>query len=77
MEKISITDFETRYKIEFKDHFSHAWKKLEKFKKEGLVNLSLEKIELTPVGILFTRNLAMPFDRYLEESVYQHFSKTV
>jgi hypothetical protein len=41
------------------------------------VKLSLEKIELTPVGILFTRNLAMPFDRYLEESANQHFSKTV
>ena len=75
--KISITDFETRYKIEFQDHFSQAWKKLEQFKQEGLVNLSLEKIELTPVGILFTRNLAMPFDRYLEESAHQHFSKTV
>ena len=75
--EISITDFETRYKIIFQDHFSQAWKKLEQFKQEGLVKLSLEKIELTPVGILFTRNLAMPFDRYLEESANQHFSKTV
>jgi oxygen-independent coproporphyrinogen-3 oxidase len=75
--EISITDFETRYKIEFQDHFSQAWKKLEQFKQEGLVNLSLEKIELTHVGVLFTRNLAMPFDRYLEESAHQHFSKTV
>ena len=49
----------------------------EKFAKEGLVELNSKKIDLTPVGTLFTRNVAMSFDRYLTESSSTNFSKTV
>ena len=65
--EISIPDFESRYQIDFRNHFEQAWTKLEQFAEEGLVSLSSQKIDLTPVGMLFTRNIAMPFDRYLEE----------
>ena len=41
------------------------------------VELDSNKIHLTPVATLFTRNIAMPFDRYLTESSSKNFSKTV
>ena len=75
--EISIPDFETRYEISFSKHFNNAWPELEKFAQEGLVKLDSKKINLTPVGTLFTRNIAMPFDRYLTESSSMNFSKTV
>ena len=75
--EISIPDFESRYQIDFRNHFEQAWTKLEQFAEEGLVSLSSQKIDLTPVGMLFTRNIAMPFDRYLEEGGSLQFSKTI
>ena len=75
--EILISDFETRYEINFSKHFTNAWPELEKFARGGLVKLDSNKINLTPVGALFTRNIAMPFDRYLTESSSMNFSKTV
>jgi len=75
--EIFIPDFESRYKIDFRNHFEQAFAKLEQFEEDGLVKLSSQKIDLTPLGMLFTRNIAMPFDRYLEKGGSQQFSKTV
>ena len=74
---ISITDFETRYEIIFSRHFKNVWPELERFEQEGLIKLESKKIELTPVGTLFTRNIAMPFDRYLSGRSSMNFSKTI
>ena len=75
--EVLLPDFESRYKIDFRHHFSQAWTQLEKFKQEGLVKLSPQKIKLTQIGMLFTRNLAMPFDRHLKTQVSPKFSNTV
>ena len=75
--EITIQDFEFLYELDFRQHFAEAWTQLEKFEEEGLVKLSPTKIELTPLGMLFTRNLAMPFDRHLKAGGAQNFSNTV
>ena len=75
--EITIQDFEFLYELDFRQHFAEAWTQLEKFEEEGLVKLSPAKIELTPLGMLFTRNLAMPFDRHLKAGGAQNFSNTV
>jgi len=75
--EITIPDFEDLYEIDFRQHFAEAWIQLEQFEEEGLVNLSPAKIELTPIGMLFTRNLAMPFDRHLKAGGSPKFSNTV
>ncbi|MDP6656076.1 MAG: oxygen-independent coproporphyrinogen III oxidase [SAR324 cluster bacterium] len=75
--EITIQDFEFLYELDFRQHFAEAWTQLEKFEEEGLVKLSAAKIELTPLGMLFTRNLAMPFDRHLKAGGAQNFSNTV
>ncbi|MBC8257493.1 MAG: oxygen-independent coproporphyrinogen III oxidase [SAR324 cluster bacterium] len=75
--ELLIPDFEMRYQLNFRKHFQKAWTELEQFQEEGLVNLSPEKIRLTPIGMLFTRNLAMPFDRHLPDNGVLNFSNTV
>ncbi len=75
--EITIQDFEFLYELDFRQHFAEAWTQLEKFEEEGLVKLSPAKIELTPLGMLFTRNLAMPFDRHLKAGGTPKFSNTV
>ena len=75
--EISIPDFENRYEINFRKYFNNAWSELEKFELDGLLKLDSKKIDLTTIGTLFTRNIAMPFDRYLKESSSISFSKTV
>ncbi|MGB6484357.1 MAG: hypothetical protein WBE86_12805, partial [Candidatus Acidiferrales bacterium] len=47
---------------------------------DGLVLLSASEIRVTPLGRIFIRNLAMPFDRYLREQKMDArplFSKTL
>jgi oxygen-independent coproporphyrinogen-3 oxidase len=75
--EISIPEIESLYKIDFRKHFSQTWTLLERFSEEGLVNLSSLKIELTPIGKLFTRNVAMTFDRHLKSTGTSNFSNTV
>ena len=75
--EISIPDFENRYEINFRKYFNNAWSELEKFELDGLLKLDSKKIDLTPIGTLFTRNIAMPFDRYLKGSTSMSFSKTI
>ncbi len=75
--EITIQDFEFLYELDFRQHFAEAWTQLEKFEEEGLVKLSPTKVELTPLGMLFTRNLAMPFDRHLKAGGAPKFSNTV
>ena len=76
--EIRILDFEKMYEIDFWDHFADARSKLEEFEVERLVDLSTSKIKLTPLGMLFTRNIAMPFDRHLkDDKATLNFSNTV
>jgi oxygen-independent coproporphyrinogen-3 oxidase len=47
------------------------------FQKEGLLVSDGNKIGITPLGQLFLRNIAMPFDRYLSTQTSSAFSKTI
>ena len=75
--EITIPDFEDLYDIDFQKHFAGAWTQLIQFEEEGLVKLTPTKIELTATGMLFTRNLAMPFDRHLKPGLPPKFSNTI
>lgn len=58
-------EFESRFGIDFDDYFADALEKLEPCQKDGLVELSPGEVRATPLGRIFLRNLAMPFDAYL------------
>ena len=74
---INLMEFEEIFKIDFKNHFAKEYLELRQFEREGLLEINKNKIELTELGILFIRNLAMPFDRYLKSQSNENFSKTI
>jgi oxygen-independent coproporphyrinogen-3 oxidase len=51
--------------------------KIRHFEDEGLIIPDGEGFTITPLGQLFLRNIAMPFDRYLSKESAAAFSKTI
>ncbi len=65
--RIIKADFETRYGIRFDQYFAAALDQLEEFIRDGLVTVSPERIQVSEAGRLIVRNIAMAFDKYLQE----------
>jgi oxygen-independent coproporphyrinogen III oxidase len=77
---ISKGEIEREFSVSFDDYFAPELAALEEPRAEGLVALSAGEIRATPLGRIFIRNLAMPFDRYLREQQMDQkplFSKTL
>ncbi|MGB0371736.1 MAG: oxygen-independent coproporphyrinogen III oxidase [Opitutales bacterium] len=74
--KLDFSPIEAKYKISFCTYFSDALIKLSPMSEEGLVSISDTSLEVTPKGWQLIRNIAMPFDAYLE-SKEKTYSKTV
>ncbi|MEO8431628.1 MAG: oxygen-independent coproporphyrinogen III oxidase [Acidobacteriota bacterium] len=71
-------EIESAYGICFDDTFGGALDALAPCAADGLVELSPGEIRATPVGRVFLRNLAMPFDAYLPGQAEKPvFSKTL
>ena len=60
------SEIERQFGIAFDTHFADALQKLEACEADGLVELTPESVRATELGRVFLRNLAMPFDAYLE-----------
>ena len=67
------------HNIEFKTYFADALKALEEFVEAELVTITEDKITVSTTGTLLIRNIAMPFDAYMEKygASKKSFSKTV
>ncbi len=73
-------EIENEFQLQFNDYFSNELAQLAAMQDDGLVELSPNEIRVTPLGRIFIRNLAMPFDRYLREQAMDArplFSKTL
>ncbi len=73
-------EIETEFHISFDSYFAAELAELAAMRDDGLVELSPAEIRVTPLGRIFIRNLAMPFDRYLREQKMNErplFSKTL
>lgn len=73
-------EIEAEFNIAFDDYFSSELAELAPMRDDGLVEISPSEIRVTPLGRVFIRNLAMPFDRYLREQKMDArplFSKTL
>jgi oxygen-independent coproporphyrinogen-3 oxidase len=71
-------EIEARFGIAFDETFASALEQLKPCAADGLVELSADAVRATPLGRVFLRNLAMPFDAYLEASPDKPvFSKTL
>jgi len=73
-------EIENTFQIRFDEYFASELAELRAMRDDGLVLLSDDEIRVTPLGRIFIRNLAMPFDRYLREQKMDSrplFSKTL
>lgn len=57
--------------------FAPELERLRTFEEDGLVVRTGSQLELTPLGRLFVRNVAMVFDAYLARAAKPRFSRTV
>lgn len=73
-------EIEDEFGIKFDEYFARELDELTPMGDDGLALLSANEIRVTPLGRIFIRNLAMPFDRYLREQKMNErplFSKTL
>ena len=76
---IDIKRAEKEHNIDFFDYFGDAVEALDGFIDEGLVSLDKEHLRVSETGTLLIRNIAMPFDAYMQKYAgsKKSFSKTV
>ncbi len=75
---VSKPEIEREFSIRFDETFADALERLEPAAQDGLVELSSQEVRATALGRVFLRNLAMPFDAYLQAAPEKPvFSKTL
>ena len=77
--KLDIARFEKLFNVNFSEYFADAIEALEPFVKEELIMMDEKQIVCNQTGTLLIRNIAMPFDAYMQKhaSSSKTFSKTV
>jgi oxygen-independent coproporphyrinogen-3 oxidase len=75
--ELRFDEFEAAYGIRFTDAFARELSRLRAFEDDGLVSIGSHKLEVNMAGRMLVRNVAMVFDRYLDEGSPQRFSRTV
>jgi oxygen-independent coproporphyrinogen-3 oxidase len=79
--KIDVPRIESQHGIRFADYFARELSELaDGAARDGFVHLGGASVEVTPVGRMFVRNVAMVFDRHLREKANDTrpvFSRTV
>ena len=63
---IRFKPIEEKFNINFKEYFGYGLNSLKEMEQDELVVLSDDKIEVTDMGRLLIRNIAMNFDGYIE-----------
>jgi oxygen-independent coproporphyrinogen-3 oxidase len=74
--RLEFEPFETRYHVRFREYFAESLHALQPFVRDGLLQEEAAALQVKPLGQLFLRNLAAPFDRYLGQAA-AHYSQTV
>lgn len=77
--ELDVRDVEHRFGIVFADYFRDAIAALQPLVDDGLLSVSDDRIAVQNLGRLLLRNIAMPFDAYLERMAKGKplFSRTV
>lgn len=73
---VQYPEFSDTYGINFKAHFADAIAQLEEPARDGLVEFNKTGFVVTDKGRLLLRNIAMPFDAYLQAGPKRH-AKTI
>jgi oxygen-independent coproporphyrinogen-3 oxidase len=76
--ELDFSAFGSEWGIAFTDYFADALTDLRPLADDGLVTIGEGRIDVTPSGRLFLRNIGMCFDRYLKEAASEkpRYSRT-
>jgi oxygen-independent coproporphyrinogen-3 oxidase len=69
--------FGTKHNLDFDTYFNSELAALQTLEQDGLIRLYRDRLEVTPVGRLLIRNIAVVFDTYFQHNVEQKFSKSI
>jgi len=73
-----IKRFEEKFNINFFEKFKKELEELDEFVKEGLVEITNDKIKVSKTGSLLIRNIVLPFDEYFKKMKNKKvFSKSI
>lgn len=76
--ELDFSEVEKLYRVEFEKYFAVSIEGLKEFMNDGLVEINDRKIVVTEMGRLLIRNIAMNFDKYIEQkSDKAKYSRTV
>ena len=78
--RVMKSEIESRFGVAFDEYFEDSIAKLDGFVADGLLSFHDDRLQVHPEGRLVVRNIAMAFDRYLEDGnsdPKQKFSRTV
>jgi oxygen-independent coproporphyrinogen-3 oxidase len=76
--ELEFESIEKKYNINFKEYFAWGLNNLKEMEKDELVSVGDKKIEVTQMGKLLIRNIAMNFDGYIERKEdTARYSRTV
>ena len=74
---VAFDGFDETFGIDFTDYFSEELARLEPMINDGLVERGDRSISITPRGRLLIRSVAMAFDRYLNQTAPENYSKAI
>lgn len=70
--------FGSEFKIDFDQYFATEQDELNEYEREGLLELSPQRIVVTPKGRMLIRNICMVFDKYLRtRTEHARYSKVI
>ncbi|QSX77669.1 oxygen-independent coproporphyrinogen III oxidase [Agrilutibacter solisilvae] len=78
--EIPVAALERRYAIDFASYFARSLESLQPLVDDRLVRVEPDRIKVTRRGRLLLRNIAMCFDRYIEQpaaTAAPHFSRAI
>ncbi len=76
--ELNMKRFEDKYNIDFKKYFKWGLNNLKQFEDDNLVSIGNDKIIVTESGKLLIRNIAINFDKYIEQKEdTTKYSKTI
>ena len=64
--RLDFASIDAQFKIHFENYFADALEALKALEADGLLSIQNRVIEFSPLGRIFSRNIAMPFDAYFK-----------
>ena len=77
-DELEFAKFESRYGVRFREYFAAELIRLEPLARDGLIEINDTGVSVTASGRLLMRNIAMQFDRHLNQAAKSaQFSKAI